>query len=99
MGEIVAPLRGFFLLVLARDRGLRYAPPPAIRLTPLRGGLPDDSHHPARPLMRRNEDASGRIGCIAVIEPGTLSRLVRRLDDTFAAYYAANSLPCGDYRL
>ena len=46
------------LLVSARDRGLRCAPPPAIRFTPLRGGLSDDSHHPARSLMRRNGNAS-----------------------------------------
>ena len=45
------------LLVSFRDRGLRCAPPPAIRFTPLRGGLPVDSHHPARSLIPRNRNA------------------------------------------
>jgi hypothetical protein len=56
-------------LASAGDRGLCCAPPPAIRFTPLRGGLPDDSRHPARSLMRRNGNAPRKTGCIPVIEP------------------------------
>jgi hypothetical protein len=45
------------LPVAARNRGFRCASPSAIRITPLRGGLSDDSHHPARCMARGNGNA------------------------------------------
>ena len=57
---IVAPQRGFCWFLLATG-GFRCAPPPAIRVTPLRGGLSDDSRHTAHSLMRRSGNASGSV--------------------------------------
>ena len=88
----MAPLRGCCWFPLAT--GGFAALHPRLFNSPLRGGLSDDSHHPARSLMRRNgnapDDSEAETDWKSVL-PTAVSLRALQLNPFFSSGYA--SLP------